>query len=129
MSCIGSLHDFIRDNLCNFRSIFGKRVQEVLSNVEPSKCLMSQNGDMIFDAVDYRQTQYCVDSSGETYLKDNGQNDNNSNNQLEMHTPRFDSMFILYSMELSSLFLLDSSSFMRMAVVLNCYASRIFTHI
>ncbi len=71
-----------------FRSIYAKRVQELLSNIEPSKCIMSQNGDMIFDAVDYEQTQYCVESSGETYSKENGHHQTTKKLPLEMHVPR-----------------------------------------
>jgi hypothetical protein len=49
---------------------------------------MSQNGDLIFDAVDHEQTQYCVESSGETYSKENDQNKIAKRFPLEMHVPR-----------------------------------------
>lgn len=74
------------DILFDFQqSIYGKRIQELLSNIEPSKCLMSQNGDVLFDAIDYEQTQYCVEASGEAYSKDNGQREKTP---LELHLPR-----------------------------------------
>lgn len=69
------------------RSTYGKRVQELLSNIEPSRCIMCQNGDLIFDAVDYQQTQYCVEASGDTYLKESGQ-ERHQTGPLEMHMPR-----------------------------------------
>ena len=49
---------------------------------------MSQNGDLIFDAVDHQQTQYCVEASGETYSKENGQSEGSQAALLEMHVPR-----------------------------------------
>jgi hypothetical protein len=49
---------------------------------------MSQNGDMIFDAVDYDQTQYCVEASGETYSKENNHHQTTKKSPLEMHVPR-----------------------------------------
>ena len=49
---------------------------------------MSQNEDLIFDAVDYEQTQYCVESSGETYSKENGHHQITKKLPLEMHVPR-----------------------------------------
>jgi hypothetical protein len=74
------------DILFDFQqSTYSKRIQELLSNIEPSKCLMSQNGDILFDAIDYEQTQYCVEASGEAYLKDNGQREKTL---LELHMPR-----------------------------------------
>lgn len=74
------------DILFDFQqSIYGKRIQELFANIEPSKCLMSQNGDMIFDAVDYEQTQYCVEASGEAYSKENGQTKKATQ---ELHVPR-----------------------------------------
>ncbi|CAM4745848.1 unnamed protein product [Rotaria magnacalcarata] len=78
------------DVLLDFQqSIYAKRVQELLSNVEPSKCIMSQNGDLIFDAVDYEQTQYCVEASGETYAKEADPRQMTKTLPLEMHVPRF----------------------------------------
>ncbi|UJR27796.1 hypothetical protein I4U23_009067 [Adineta vaga] len=78
------------DILFDFQqSNYGKRIQELLSNIEPSKCIMSQNGDVIFDAVDYEQTQYCVESSGETYSKDNDEQQPARKFPLELHVPRF----------------------------------------
>lgn len=50
---------------------------------------MCQNGDLIFDAVDYQQTQYCVEASGETYLREHGQKESHPTTPLEMHMPRF----------------------------------------
>jgi hypothetical protein len=49
---------------------------------------MSQNGDLIFDAVDYEQTQYCVEASGESYSKENGHQEKAKNVPMEMHVPR-----------------------------------------
>jgi hypothetical protein len=49
---------------------------------------MSQNGDLIFDAVDHQQTQYCVEASGETYLKENEQAKSNPLASIDMHVPR-----------------------------------------
>ena len=49
---------------------------------------MSQNGDLIFDAVDYEQTQYCVETSGETYSKEIDQRQTTKKLPLEMHVPR-----------------------------------------
>ncbi|CAF1295992.1 unnamed protein product [Adineta steineri] len=78
------------DILFDFQqSIYGKRVQELLSHIEPSKCIMSQNGDVIFDAVDYEQKQYCVEASGETYSKENDQQEISKDFPMEMHVPRF----------------------------------------
>ncbi|CAF0822833.1 unnamed protein product [Adineta ricciae] len=81
------------DILFDFQqSIYGKRVQELLPNIEPSKCIMSQNGDIIFDAVDYEQTLYCVESSGETYSKENDEQQQQKPKRslpLELHVPRF----------------------------------------
>ncbi|CAF4641723.1 unnamed protein product [Rotaria socialis] len=78
------------DVLLDFQqSTYAKRVQELLSNVEPSKCIMSQNGDLIFDAVDYEQTQYCVEASGETYAKETDHRQMMKTLPLEMHVPRF----------------------------------------
>ncbi|CAF4384534.1 unnamed protein product [Rotaria sp. Silwood2] len=78
------------DILLDFQqSIYAKRVQELLSNIEPSKCILSQNGDLIFDAVDYEQTQYCVEASGETYSKETDQRQITKTLPLEMHVPRF----------------------------------------
>ncbi len=89
--CDGEKFD-INDNgdiLLDFQqSIYAKRVQELLSNIEPSKCIMSQNGDLIFDAVDYEQTQYCVEASGETYSKENSHQQITKKLPLEMHVPR-----------------------------------------
>ncbi|CAF0734574.1 unnamed protein product [Rotaria sordida] len=78
------------DILLDFQqSIYAKRIQELLSNIEPSKCILSQNGDLIFDAVDYEQTQYCVETSGETYSKETDQQHMTGTLPLEMHVPRF----------------------------------------
>ncbi|CAF0831903.1 unnamed protein product [Rotaria sp. Silwood1] len=78
------------DVLLDFQqSIYAKRVQELLSNIEPSKCILSQNGDLIFDAVDHEQTQYCVETSGETYSKETDQRQMTKTMPLEMHVPRF----------------------------------------
>lgn len=77
------------DILFDFQqSIYAKRIQELLSTIEPSKCIMSQNGDLIFDAVDYEQTQYCVEASGETYSKENDHYQTTKKLPLEMHVPR-----------------------------------------
>ena len=53
---------------------------------------MSQNGDIIFDAVDYEQTLYCVESSGETYSKENDEQQQQKPKRslpLELHVPRW----------------------------------------
>ena len=70
------------------RSVHSKRVQEFSAGVEPSKCILSQNGDLIFDAMDYQQNQYCVEASGETYSKENDENETGQSAQSGMHAPR-----------------------------------------
>ena len=70
------------------RSVHGKRVQEFNASVEPSKCILSQNGDLIFDAMDYRQNQYCVEASGETYAKENDENETGQPTPSGLHAPR-----------------------------------------
>lgn len=50
---------------------------------------MSQNGDLIFDAVDYEQTQYCVEASGEAYTKEIDHRQIPKDLPLELHVPRW----------------------------------------
>jgi hypothetical protein len=70
------------------RSVYGKRAQEFNASVEPSKCILSQNGDLIFDAMDYQQNQYCVEASGETYSKENDERETSQPTSYGMHAPR-----------------------------------------
>ncbi|CAF0871920.1 unnamed protein product, partial [Didymodactylos carnosus] len=77
------------DVLFDFQqSTFSKRTQEILTRVEPAKFILSQNADLLLDGIDHEQTQYCVESTGDTYSK-TASGEKEYFGSMELHVPRY----------------------------------------